>query len=87
MTEGDWHSLIAPTEKQANDQVLLGQVHDPLARIMHGGIRGNAGVFSCAEDIAILCAALQNGGEWNGKRILSPQTVKAMRNVPRGDVT
>ena len=86
MTEGDWHKLIAPTEKQANDQVLLGQVHDPLARIMNGGISGNAGVFSCAEDIAVLCAALQNGGEWNGKRILSPQTVKAMRTVPRGDV-
>lgn len=86
MTEGDWHSLIAPTEKQANGQVLLGQVHDPLARIMNGGISGNAGVFSCAEDIAVLCAALQNGGEWNGRRILSPQTVKAMRTVPRGDV-
>ena len=73
----------APTEKQPNGQVLCGQVHDPLARILNGGISGNAGVFSCAEDIAILCAALQNGGEWNGRRILSPQGVKAMRTVPR----
>ena len=84
--EGDWHDVIAPTEKQTNGQVLCGQVHDPLARIMNGGISGNAGIFSRAEDIAILCAALQNGGEWNGRRILSPQTVKAMRTVPRGDV-
>ncbi|WP_302284854.1 serine hydrolase [Bacteroides clarus] len=74
---------VAPTEKQPNGQVLCGQVHDPLARILNGGISGNAGVFSCAEDIAILCAALQNGGEWNGWRILSPQGVKAMRTVPR----
>ncbi len=74
---------IAPTEKQPDGQVLCGQVHDPLARIMNGGISGNAGVFSCAEDIAVLCAALQNGGEWNGRRILSPQGVKAMRTVPR----
>ncbi|OUO00972.1 serine hydrolase [Bacteroides clarus] len=74
---------VAPTEKQPNGQVLCGQVHDPLARILNGGISGNAGVFSCAEDIAILCAALQNGGEWNGRRILSPQGVKAMRTVPR----
>ncbi len=74
---------IAPTEKQPDGQVLCGQVHDPLARILNGGISGNAGVFSCAEDIAILCAALQNGGEWNGHRILSPQGVKAMRTVPR----
>lgn len=74
---------VAPTEKQPNGQVLCGQVHDPLARILNGGISGNAGVFSCAEDIAILCAALQNGGEWNGRRILSPQGVKTMRTVPR----
>lgn len=83
ITEGDWHNAIAPTEKQPDGQVLCGQVHDPLARIMNGGISGNAGVFSCAEDIAVLCAALQNGGEWNGRRILSPLGVKTMRTVPR----
>lgn len=87
LTEGDWHNLIAPTEKQPDGQVLCGQVHDPLARILNGGISGNAGVFSCAEDIAILCAALQNGGEWNGRRILSPLGVKAMRTVPRATAT
>lgn len=74
---------VAPTEKQPDGQVLCGQVHDPLARVMNGGISGNAGVFSCADDIALLCAALQNGGEWNGRRILSPLGVKAMRSVPR----
>lgn len=78
---------VAPTEKQPDGQVLCGQVHDPLARIMNGGISGNAGVFSCAEDIAVLCAALQNGGEWNGHRILSPLGVKAMRTVPRATAT
>ena len=86
-TEGDWHSLIAPTEKQSDGSVLCGQVHDPLARVMNGGISGNAGVFSCAEDIAVLCAALQNGGEWNGHRILSPLGVKVMRTVPRATAT
>lgn len=75
-------TIIAPTEVQKNGQILQGQVHDPLARIMNKGISGNAGLFSCAEDLAILCAALQNGGEWEGHRILSPQTVKAMITVP-----
>lgn len=79
----DWHARIAPTEVQPDGQVLCGQVHDPLARVMNGGVSGNAGVFSTAGDIAILCAALQNGGEWNGRRILSPLTVQAMRTVPR----
>jgi CubicO group peptidase (beta-lactamase class C family) len=62
----DWRSIVAPTTKQKDGSVLRGMVHDPLARIMNGGISGNAGVFSNADDIAILCAALLNGGEWNG---------------------
>lgn len=73
----------APTEKQPDGKVLQGVVHDPLARIMNGGISGNAGVFSTAADVAVLCAALQNGGEWNGHRILSPLAVKCMHTVPR----
>lgn len=80
-------SNLAPTEKQPDGSVLCGQVHDPLARVLNGGISGNAGVFSCAEDIALLCAALQNDGEWNGRRILSPLAVKTMRTVPRATAT
>ena len=78
-----WMDLIAPTEKQKDGSVLCGQVHDPLARILNGGIFGNAGVFSDANDIAVLAAALLNGGEYNGRRILSPLGVKTMRTVPR----
>ncbi len=80
---GHWQKDIAPTEQQENGQVLRGQAHDPIARILNGGISGNAGVFSCADDLALLCAALQHGGEWNGVRILSPLGVKAMRSIPR----
>lgn len=79
----DGENLIAPTEQQPNGQMLRGQVHDPLARVLNGGISGNAGLYSSADDLGVLCAALQNGGEWNGVRILSPLTVKAMRTVPR----
>jgi CubicO group peptidase (beta-lactamase class C family) len=80
-----WGSFddIAPTEQLESGQVLCGQVHDPLARVMMGGISGNAGIFTTADDVAVLCAMLQNGGEWNGRRILSPLTVKAIRSVPR----
>lgn len=73
----------APTERQKDGSVLKGIVHDPLARIMNLGISGNAGLFSDANDLAILVAALQNGGEYNGKRILSPMGVRTMRTVPR----
>jgi CubicO group peptidase (beta-lactamase class C family) len=77
-------ALCAPTEKQADGTVLVGKVHDPLARIMNDGISGNAGVFSNADDIAIFAATLLNNGKsvLNDKRILSPLTVKQMRTVP-----
>ena len=80
--QGETLSRTAPTEKQKDGTVLRGIVHDPLARIMNGGISGNAGLFSDADDIGILVAALQNNGEWKGKRILSPLGVKTMRTVP-----
>ena len=74
--------LIAPTEKQPDGSVLLGKVHDPLARLLNDGNSGNAGLFSNAEDLALLAAALMNGGAYNGKRILSPLTVETMTRVP-----
>lgn len=74
--------LVCPTEKQPDGSVLLGEVHDPLARVIYKGNSGNAGVFSSAEDIAILAAALMNGGEINGRRVLGSQTVKFMTKVP-----
>lgn len=82
--EAEGITPIAPTEKQPDGSVLLGQVHDPLARVMNGGISGNAGVFTSADDVAVLCAALLNGGSWNGHRILHPLTVKMMTTVPKG---
>ncbi|MEG0891096.1 MAG: serine hydrolase [Bacteroidales bacterium] len=75
--------LVAPTEKQPNGKVLLGEVHDPLARVMNYGNSGNAGVFSNAEDLSILAAALMNGGEYMGTRVLGELTVKTMITVPK----
>ena len=76
-------ALCAPTEKQADGKCLLGVVHDPLACTMMAGLSGNAGLLSSAKDVATYCAAIQNGGELNGKRILSPLAVKCMTTVPR----
>jgi CubicO group peptidase (beta-lactamase class C family) len=79
---GTMLEMCAPTSKLKNGTVLKGIVHDPLAREFNGGISGNAGLFSNANDIAILVAMLQNDGEWNGQRILNSTTVKLMRSVP-----
>ena len=73
---------VAPTEKQPNGECFLGEVHDPLARVMNHGNSGNAGVFSNADDLAILAAALMNGGNYNGKQVLGKLTVETMTTVP-----
>ena len=68
-----WEKDIAATEI-VRQQPLRGTVHDPLARLM-GGVTGNAGLFSTANDLTIYCRMLLNGGKWKGRRILSPEAV------------
>lgn len=74
--------LVAPTEVQADGLPLLGEVHDPVARLVNCGNSGNAGVFSNAEDLAVIAAAIMNGGAIGHSRILSPATVRTMCTVP-----
>ena len=78
----EWMPLIAPTEVQPDGKALLGEVHDPIARVVNSGNSGNAGVFSNCEDLSVICAAIMNGGAINGRRILSPLTVEMMASVP-----
>ena len=68
---------IVPTEeeKKFRSQLLRGDVHDPGAAMM-GGVAGHAGLFSNAYDIAAIMQMLLDGGVYNGKRYLLPQTVK-----------
>jgi CubicO group peptidase (beta-lactamase class C family) len=70
-------SRIPPTEdeKYWRRQLLQGYVHDPTAALM-GGVAGNAGLFSNANDMAIVYQMLLNGGEYGGKRYFEESTVK-----------
>lgn len=78
----DLAALCAPTELQEDGLPLVAAVHDPIARVINQGNSGNAGVFSNVEDLALIAAMLLNDGSWNGVRILSPQTVRKMFEVP-----
>lgn len=69
---------IAPTELQEDGLPLRGAVHDPLARVLNLGNSGNAGVFSNASDLAVICQSLMN----EDGRILKPETVRLMATVP-----
>jgi uncharacterized protein YbbC (DUF1343 family)/CubicO group peptidase (beta-lactamase class C family) len=59
------------------DKWLRGEVHDPTSWRM-GGVAGHAGLFSNADDLALYCQMILNGGSYAGARILSPLTVTEM---------
>jgi uncharacterized protein YbbC (DUF1343 family)/CubicO group peptidase (beta-lactamase class C family) len=74
-----WRENIAPTQYQhgATGKMLWGEVHDPTAYNM-GGVAGHAGLFSNADDLAIFCQMILNGGSAKGVRILSAASVAKM---------
>jgi uncharacterized protein YbbC (DUF1343 family)/CubicO group peptidase (beta-lactamase class C family) len=81
-----WAQRVAPTEqrigrKGIEKQYMRGEVHDPRAYLL-GGIAGHAGLFSTADDLAIFCQMILNGGTYKGVRILSPYGVERM-TMPR----
>jgi uncharacterized protein YbbC (DUF1343 family)/CubicO group peptidase (beta-lactamase class C family) len=68
----------APTNLGAEGEVWLrGAVHDPTSYRMNG-VAGHAGLFSTANDLAIYCQMILNGGSFGGARILGPMTVAEM---------
>ena len=68
---------IAPTENDTitRKELIWGEVHDPLA-YLNGGVCGNAGMFSTAEDLFRICQMLLNKGEFEGKRYLKESTIE-----------
>ena len=84
--------LVAPTEVQSDGSVLLGAVHDPLARLANGGNSGNAGVFSDAVDLSRICMMVMSQGTAYkdvklgfpkaDTQVLSRAAVRLMTTVP-----
>jgi uncharacterized protein YbbC (DUF1343 family)/CubicO group peptidase (beta-lactamase class C family) len=67
-----WLPKIAPTQYDEHDKMLRGVVHDPTVRRM-GGVAGQAGLFSTADDMAKFAQSLLGGST-----ILSPLTIEKM---------
>ena len=70
-------SRIVPTEedKEFRKQLIWGYVHDPAAAML-GGVAGNAGLFSNANDVAVIMQMLLNNGEYGGHRYFKQKTVE-----------
>lgn len=50
-------------------------MHDETAAFS-GGVQGNAGLFSTADDLAKLCQMWLDGGSYGGERLIGESTVK-----------
>lgn len=68
---------IVPTEKDdfLRKQLLQGYVHDEAAAFS-GGISGNAGLFSDANDLAKICQMYLNLGTYGGETFVSQETAR-----------
>lgn len=67
---------IVPTELDTKfrKQLIHGDVHDPGAAML-GGVGGHAGLFSNANDLAVLMQLFMNKGEYGGVRYFDTATV------------
>lgn len=77
---------IVPTQldRRWRKQLVHGFVHDETAALF-GGVGGNAGLFSNAEDLAVLFQMLLNRGNYGGKSYLSEGTVEFFTSAWHGN--
>ena len=77
---------IIPTQNDYRwrHQQVHGYVHDEAAALF-GGVGGNAGLFSTAEDLAVIFQMLLNNGHYGGKQYLDETTVKLFTNTYHGN--
>jgi beta-N-acetylhexosaminidase len=61
-------------DKKFRKRIIHGDVHDPTAAML-GGVSGNAGLFSEANDLAILMQMLLQDGNYGGIKYLSKETI------------
>ena len=67
---------IVPTEldKKFRKQLVHGDVHDQGAAML-GGVGGHAGLFSNANDLAVMMQLFMNKGEYGGRRYIDSTTL------------
>jgi CubicO group peptidase (beta-lactamase class C family) len=75
----DCLDLCVPTQVY-DGKPLRGVVHDPLARLQ-GGVSGNAGLFSTADDLAVFAQMMLDGGARGKVRVLGPLAVERMTEI------
>ena len=79
---------IAPTEKDEvfRKEITQGFVHDELAAVL-GGVSGNAGLFSSANDLAKVMQMYLQYGYYGGKQYISSSTIQEFTRAPASALT
>ncbi|MEV0809841.1 serine hydrolase domain-containing protein [Micromonospora sp. NPDC050200] len=73
----DRATRMVATDARSSRGLLRGVVHDDVANHL-GGIAGHAGIFSTAQEVAVIGQLLLDGGTYGGQRILAEGTVRRM---------
>ena len=83
--EKNLQQRCAPSERDGyfRHQLIQGYVHD-MGAAMLGGVAGHAGLFSNAEDIAVIMQMLLNKGSYRGRQYFKPETVTLFTKYASG---
>lgn len=83
--EKNLQQRCAPSELDGyfRHHLIQGYVHD-MGAAMLGGVAGHAGLFSNAEDIAVIMQMLLNKGSYRGRQYFKPETVNLFTKYASG---
>lgn len=81
----EWNSRLATVHARQPDESLA-PLNTPLPTTRPEFFPGGGGLFSTVPDYLIFLQGLMHGGEWQGRRILQPETVALMARNHIGDL-
>ena len=84
-TAAQWPRVATVYTRGANGLSKVQPANDTLGRGVY--FRGSGGLYSTVQDYVLFGIMLANGGEFNGKRLLSRKTVEMMTAVHVPDTT
>ncbi len=78
----EMQSRIVTSYQRASDRMTRLEAKHPMLNLYgREYFSGGGGLYSTIQDYAVFAQMLLDGGQWNGKRLLSPRTVELMSSV------
>ena len=72
--------------KDGMDEIPIGFFKQPLSDRQSRYAEAGGGLFSTTADVYRFCRMIADGGTWNGKRFLSPESIREMGRDQTGDL-